>query len=168
MAKHVNANSEQFLSISMSPGHEKVLPMGGSPSFLGPSHPRPLAPHSSIPTWLYYLSHSALFAPLRWPLWRRELCDSALRCNPCTQNRPFADRLLNKQTSLCSVASAVRTLCDPTVCDLPGSSVRGTLQAGILEGVTVTSSRGSSWPRNWPCRWVADSFSLFAGGLFTC
>ena len=34
-------------------------------------------------------------------------------------------------------------LCDPMDCSLPGSSVHGILQAGILEWVTVPYSRGS-------------------------
>ena len=40
-------------------------------------------------------------------------------------------------------------LCDPTDCDPWGTSVHGILQARILEGVTISFSRGSS--RNWTC-----------------
>ena len=40
------------------------------------------------------------------------------------------------------------TLCDPTDCSLPDSSVLGILQARILEWVVMPSSRGSSQPRN--------------------
>ena len=36
------------------------------------------------------------------------------------------------------------TLCDPKVCSLPGFSVHGILQARILEGVAMPSSKGSS------------------------
>ena len=41
----------------------------------------------------------------------------------------------------------------PTLCDLvdwylPGSSVHGILQASILKWVAISSSRGSSWPRD--------------------
>ena len=43
------------------------------------------------------------------------------------------------------------TLCDPLDCNLPGSSVHGILQAGILEWVAISSFRGFSWPRNWTC-----------------
>ena len=49
---------------------------------------------------------------------------------------------------------------DPTDCSLPGSSVCGILQA-ILEWVAISSSRGSSPPRNWS--WV----SCIAGRFFT-
>ena len=37
----------------------------------------------------------------------------------------------------------------PMDCSLPGSSVHGILQARILESVAISSSRGSSWPRDW-------------------
>ena len=40
------------------------------------------------------------------------------------------------------------TLCKPMVCSLPGSSVRGILQARILEWIATPFSRGSSWPRD--------------------
>ena len=40
------------------------------------------------------------------------------------------------------------TLCDPTDCSPPGSSVHGTSQARKLEWVAMPSSRGSSSPRD--------------------
>ena len=40
------------------------------------------------------------------------------------------------------------TLCDPVDCSLPGSSVRGILQARILERFAMPSSRRSSQPRD--------------------
>ena len=39
-------------------------------------------------------------------------------------------------------------LCNPTDCSPPGSSVHRTSQARILERFTISSSRGSSWPRD--------------------
>ena len=39
-------------------------------------------------------------------------------------------------------------LCNATDCSLPGSSVRGILQARTLEWVAISSSRGSSRPRD--------------------
>ena len=39
-------------------------------------------------------------------------------------------------------------LCDPTDCSLPCSSLYGIFQAGILESVAISSSRGSSRPRD--------------------
>ena len=46
------------------------------------------------------------------------------------------------------VTQSCPTLCDPTDCSLPGSSIHGISQARILERVTMPSSRGSSWPRD--------------------
>ena len=40
------------------------------------------------------------------------------------------------------------TLCDPVDRSPPGSSVHGILQASILEGVVISSSRGSFPPRD--------------------
>ena len=39
-------------------------------------------------------------------------------------------------------------LCDPVDCNLPGSSVLGILQTRILEWVAISSTRGSSQPRD--------------------
>ena len=44
----------------------------------------------------------------------------------------------------CLVAKSCLTLCDPVDWSLSGSSVHGISQARILEGVTISSSRGSS------------------------
>ena len=49
------------------------------------------------------------------------------------------------------VAQSCLTVCKPTDCSPPGSSVHGIFQARILEGVAMPSSRGSSWPRNQTC-----------------
>ena len=46
------------------------------------------------------------------------------------------------------VAQLCPTLCDPMDCSLQGSSVHGIFQARILEGVTISFSRESSWPRD--------------------
>ena len=52
----------------------------------------------------------------------------------------FYDKVLVVQ--LCLI------LCNPTDCSLPVSSVRGILQARILERVAIPFSRGSSRPRD--------------------
>ena len=49
---------------------------------------------------------------------------------------------------LYSVAWSCPALCDPMDCSPPGSSVRGILQARRLEWVAISSSRGSSRPRD--------------------
>ena len=50
---------------------------------------------------------------------------------------------------------------DPIDCSLPGSSVHGISQAGILEWVAILFSRGSSWSRN------QTYVSCIAGRFFT-
>ena len=57
------------------------------------------------------------------------------------------------------------TLCDPMGSCPPGSSEHGILQAGTLEWVAISSSRGSSQPRDRPCisctgRWVLSAEPL--------
>ena len=46
------------------------------------------------------------------------------------------------------VAQSCPTLCDPMDCSLPGSSVHGISQARVLEWIAISSSRGSSQPRD--------------------
>ena len=48
----------------------------------------------------------------------------------------------------CSICQGCPTLFDPEDCCLPGSSVHGISQASILEWGAISSSRGSSWPRD--------------------
>ena len=56
----------------------------------------------------------------------------------------------------CSVAQSCPTLCDPVDCSPPGSSVHGILQARVLGWVVISSSRGSSPPRDWThVSWVS-------------
>ena len=64
-------------------------------------------------------------------------------------------RVCTKSFQSCS------TLHDPMDCNPPGSSVHGILQARILEWVAMSSSRGSSQPRDWT--WT----SCIAGEFFT-
>jgi len=54
-------------------------------------------------------------------------------------------------TLLCMCARSLQlcpTLCHPMDCSPPSSSVRGILQARILQWVAISSSRGSSPPRD--------------------
>ena len=52
-------------------------------------------------------------------------------------------------------------LCDPMDCSPPGSTVHGISQARKLEWVAISSSRGSSQPRDW------TGVSCIAGRFFT-
>ena len=47
------------------------------------------------------------------------------------------------------VAQSCPTLCDPIDSSLSGSSIHGIFQAGVLEWIAISFSRGSSWPRDW-------------------
>ena len=51
-------------------------------------------------------------------------------------------------TGLRSFTQSCPTLCDPADCSPPGSSVHGIFQARILVWVAVSSSRGSSRPKD--------------------
>ena len=63
-------------------------------------------------------------------------------------------------TVLCLVTQSCPTLCDPTDCSLPGTSVHGD-SPGILEWVAMPTSRGSSQPRD------QTQISHIPGGFFT-
>ena len=55
--------------------------------------------------------------------------------------------LVYRYLSVCvhtQLLSQPPTLCDPVDCSPPGSSVHGFSQAGILEWIAISSSRGSS------------------------
>ena len=64
----------------------------------------------------------------------------------------------------CTVPRSCPTLCNPTDCSLLGSSVHVILQARILEWIAISSSRGSSWPRDWTrvSRIVDRRFTIWA------
>ena len=73
----------------------------------------------------------------------------------------------------CMHASSVTQLCltlrNPMDCSLLSCSVRGIFQARILEQVAVSSSRGSSWPRDWTyvCFISCTSRKIFFFFFFT-
>ena len=49
----------------------------------------------------------------------------------------------------CLVTNRVQLFCDPIDCSLPGSSAHEISQAGTLEWVAISFSRGFSHPRDW-------------------
>ena len=51
------------------------------------------------------------------------------------------------------------TLCEPMDCSPLGSSLHGILHSRILEWVAISSSRGSSWPRDQPRDWTHQCVS---------
>ena len=70
---------------------------------------------------------------------------------------------------LCSVAQSCPTLWDPKDLSPPGSSVHGIFLARILKLVAISSSRGSSRPRDWTCisgtssisRWILYNWTAW-------
>ena len=65
------------------------------------------------------------------------------------------------RTFICVCAQVHPTLCNPMDSSLPGSSVQGIFQTRILEWVSISSSRGSSQPKDpHPLPWQVDSLSL--------
>ena len=61
---------------------------------------------------------------------------------------PFVS-LTNFCMCVCVVTQLYPAVCNPLDCSPPDSFVHGILQARILEWVAITSSRGSSWSRDW-------------------
>ena len=55
--------------------------------------------------------------------------------------KPISKAMLRAQSCL--------TLCNPIYCSPSGSSAHGNFQARILKRVANSSSRTSSWPRDW-------------------
>ena len=70
----------------------------------------------------------------------------------------------SKNMHVCSVASVVSDSLRPMDCSPPGSSVHGVLQARILERAAISSSRGSSQPRD---QTRIFGISCIAGRYFT-
>ena len=65
---------------------------------------------------------------------------------------------------VCALNRPCPTLFNPPDCGQPSSSVRGVFQARLLEWVAISSSRGSSWPRD---RTHVSCVSCIAGRFFT-
>ena len=95
--------------------------------------------------------------------WGRTQADLGLIFEGERASHRLTPNMCEKHT--CSVAKSCQILCDSMDCSLPGSSVHGILQARMLEWVAISSSRGSSRPRDrtpGPC-----CISYIAGEFFT-
>ena len=91
----------------------------------------------------------------------KRLSSSSSVCFVCLALHPktlFSKLLLS---CFCVVVPSCLTLCDPVDSSPPGSSVHGISQARILEGVAISSSRGSSLLRD------QTRISCIASGFFT-
>ena len=110
------------------------------------------------------------------------LRDFPKRNSPTSENQVWSVFLLNPEAMLgfwgatqfpCVVQllSHGPTLCNPTDCSPPGSSVHGILQSRILEWVAISVFRGSSDPGVKPRSpaWQADPLPLnHLGSLSMC
>ena len=81
-------------------------------------------------------------------------------CRGSSKNQPFRCGSFPKfHRSWCVYVPSLQsclTLCKPVDCSLPGTSVHEILQARILEWVAISSSKGSSQPRDWTrISWVS-------------
>ena len=63
---------------------------------------------------------------------------------------------------ICDPVASVWIFYNPMDCNPPDFSVHGILQARIVEWVAISSTRGSSWPRD------QTHVSWLAGGFFNC
>ena len=72
-------------------------------------------------------------------LWGRKESDTTGSLNNNNNNKANCYLFVD----MCSVVQSCLTLCNPMDCSPPGSSVHGISQAGILEQVAISSSRGS-------------------------
>ena len=66
------------------------------------------------------------------------------------------------ECAMCLVDQSCLALWDPMDYSSPGPFAHGIFQARILDWVAISSSRGSSQPRDW------NFVSCIAGGFFTC
>ena len=103
------------------------------------------------------LPRAGICASGLWLLARHLICQP-----PQSGFRGAARPTLRKTRSVCSVLSHAQ-LWDPMGCNPPGPSVRGVLQARVLERVAMSSSRGPSWLRD---RTRVSCISCIAGGFF--
>ena len=87
----------------------------------------------------------------QYPERERFLLSHKRRQDSCPQEEKssiqgqWSELLCNKESE---VSQPCPTLYNAIDCSLPGSSVRGIVQARILEWVAISFSRGSSWPKN--------------------
>ena len=72
-----------------------------------------------------------------------------------------SDAAVDNSESESEVDQLCPTLCDPMDCSLPDSSVHGIFQARVLEWIAISSSTGSSQPRD------QTQVSHIAGRFFT-
>ena len=91
-------------------------------------------------------------------------CDDDLMAVYRCQNCQNLTSICGLCTCMLSHVSRVWVFVSPMNCSLPGSSVHGVLQAKTVEGVAISFSRWSSWPRG---QTHTSCVSCIADGIFT-
>ena len=92
-------------------------------------------------------------------------CNKSSIPTPCKRALPKMPTLTCRETLFITeccgsgglVGQLCLTVCNTIDCSLPGSSVNGISQTRIMEWVAISSSRGSSQPRDLRllhCRWI--------------
>ena len=120
----------------------------------GWEHPleKGMATHSSVPAWRPHGQRSLEgYSP--WGCKESDTTEQ-LSPRPSTHTRlnhlaiqKILHNIINKILHAKSLQSCL-TLCDPRDCNPPGSSVHEIIQARILEWIVISSSGGSSRPRD--------------------
>ena len=122
--------------------------------------------HTHTHTCLYYKGRTVLYLLLLLKLFSHHRKSSVTVTQTHNVHSKFCDRH-NKDRNVNKIVhfkfsdfvlfeacmdpqslSCVRLFCDPVDYSLPGFSVLGIFQERILEWVAISSSRGSSWPRD--------------------
>ena len=139
----------QWFPISLT-GKATVLTKASKALQLQPSVPASVT-SSSIMSLLpsLCLDHTSLLTGEFAPQDLSASCDLCLEC--LSPKCHFLQGWLNglhPQSHTCVHAQSCLTLCNPMCCDLPGSSAHGIIPGRVLEWVAISSSGGSSQPRD--------------------
>ena len=106
----------------------------------------------SISLFYNYLFHTILTFLNVFSMTLPEICSMGINRRPfspqASVQSPKQFLPLYNSSNCCWSSKCVSDSCDPTDCSPPGPSVCGISQARILEWVTMSFSRGSSWPRD--------------------
>ena len=105
-------------------------------------------PHPGIePASGGFFTHWAIWEALIKP-WALILDEAENSCSNTEHTGVINLNFYGIWTSKLLIALSCSTLCNSMDYNPPGSSVHGIFQARILEWVAISSSRGSSWPRD--------------------
>ena len=107
---------------------------------------------TSDTSWAHPMGQA--LAVQQWPRWhgRCRHRGQVILILQCTEFKLLCCILnLHNVLCVCSVVQLCLTFCDPMNRNLPGSFVHEILQAGILEWMAISSSRGSLLPRDQTC-----------------